>query len=86
MMKSINNKKKCSIRKGNRNKNMILFLMLLVLISLPGEVKCFDIDSVSSFILWIIGILFILALLGYCNRKKNGYEPIEGNIKPSSKL
>lgn len=70
----------------NKNKNLILFFMMIIIISLPGNVKCFDMEDFSSFILWLIVILFTLAGLGYWSRKNSGYEPIDNNIKSTSKL
>ena len=68
-------------------KSNIFYLILLLLISLPGKVKCFDIEKCSTFILYIIFILFFLAILGNYNIKKKGYQQInDGTIKNSTKL
>lgn len=68
------------------NKSLLFFLLIIVFISLPGKVKCFDSDTVSSFILWVIFILFTLAMIGYWNKRRNGYEPIDNSIRNSTKL
>ena len=68
-------------------KSNIFYLILLLLISLPGKVKFFDIEKCSTFILYIIFILFFLAILGNYNIKKKGYQQInDGTIKNSTKL
>ena len=68
-------------------KSNIFYLTLLLLVSLPGKVKCFDIEKCSSFILYLIFILFFLALLGNYNIKRKGYQQInDGTIKNSTKL
>lgn len=68
------------------NKSLLFFLLIIVFISLPGKVKCFDSDTVSSFILWVIFILFTLAMIGYWNKRRNGYELIDNSIRNSTKL
>ena len=68
-------------------KSYLFYLTLILLVSLPGKVKCFDIEKCSSFILYIIFILFFLAILGNYNIKKRGYQQInDGTIKNSTKL
>ena len=68
------------------NKSYLYLITMLLIISLPGKVKCFDIEQCSSFILYLLIILFILALLGNYNIKKKGYQQINDNIKNSTKL
>ena len=65
---------------------IIYYLTVILFISLPGEVKCFDIEQFSSFILYLLVILFILALLGNYSKRKRGYMPINDTIQNSTKL
>ena len=67
-------------------KSYLYYFTLLLIISLPGTVKCFDIEDCSSLILWILFILLFLAILGNYNIKKKGYEQINDTIKNSTRL
>ena len=69
-----------------RNKAYLYFITMILIISLPGKVKCFDIEKCSSFILYVLFISFFLALLGNYNIKKKGYHQIDGIIQNSTKL
>ena len=64
----------------------LYYLTIILIISLPGKVKCFDIEQCSSFILYLLIILFFLALLGNYNIRKRGYLPINDTIQNSTKL
>ncbi len=64
----------------------LYYLTIILIISLPGKVKCFDIEQCSSFILYLLIILFFLALLGNYNIRKRGYIPINDKIQNSTKL
>ena len=67
-------------------KSYLYYLSIILIISLPGKVKCFDIESCSSFILWVLFILLFLAILGNYSVKKKGYRQINDTIKNSTKL
>ena len=68
-------------------RNLIIYYLTIILfISLPEKVKCFDIEQCSSFLLYLLVILFILALLGNYNKRKRGYIPINDTIQNSTKL
>ena len=71
-------------------KLFIYFITIIIVISLPNEVKCLgfgiDLETFSAIIFWIIIILFILACIGYYSRKKRGYEPLNKSIKSGNKL
>ena len=64
----------------------LYYFTILLIISLPGKVNCFDVEKCSSFILYLLFILFFLALLGNYNVKKRGYQKIDGSIQNSTKL
>ena len=67
-------------------KSYIYYLTILLIISLPEKVNCLDIESCSSFILWVLFILLFLAILGNYSVKKKGYRQINDTIKNSTKL
>ena len=66
------------------------FITIIILISLPNEVKCLGLgiglETFSAIIFWLIVILFILAGIGYHSRKKRGYEPLNKSLKIENKL
>ena len=64
----------------------LYYLTIILIISLPAKVKCFDIEQCSKFILYLLFILFFLAILGNYNIKKKGYHQINDTIKNSIKL
>ena len=62
------------------------YIKILILISFPLGIKCFDIEQCSSFILGVLFILFFLALLGNYSIKRKGYKKINETITISTKL
>ena len=62
------------------------FFFIMLIFLLPSKVKCFDIEEGSSICLYIIFIVFILALLGQYSIKKKGYNLVNEKIKISTKL
>ena len=62
------------------------FIKLIILISFPVKIKCFDVEQCSSLILCVFFILFFLALLGNYSIKRKGYKKINDTIKLSTKL
>ena len=62
------------------------YMKLIILISFPIKIKCFDKEICSSFILCLLLILFILALLGNYSLKRKGYKKLNDTIKLSTKL
>ena len=69
------------------NKEKIMkYIQIIILISFPIEIKCFDIEQCSSFILCVLFILFFLALLGNYSIKRKGYKKINDSITISTKL
>ena len=73
----------------NKSKNdiyLLNYIRILIMISFPVKIKCFDIEQCSSFIICVLFILFILALLGNYSIKRKGYKKINDSIKLSTKL
>ena len=69
------------------NKERIMkYIKILIIISFPVEIKCFDLEQCSSFILCVLFILFFLALLGNYSIKRKGYKKINDTINISTKL
>ena len=68
------------------DKRILNYMKLIILISFPIEIKCFDVEKCSSFILCLLLILFILALLGDYSLKRKGYKQLDDSIKLSTKL
>ena len=62
------------------------YMKLIILISFPIKIKCFDKEICYSFILCLLLILFILALLGNYSLKRKGYKKLNDTIKLSTKL
>ena len=69
-----------------RKKLYLYYFTFLLIISLPEKVKCFDIEECSSFIIYLLFILFFLAILGNYSKKKKGYQKIDDSIQNSTKL
>ena len=73
----------------NKSKNdiyLLNYIRILIMISFPVKIKCFDIEQCSSFIICVLFILFFLALLGNYSIKRKGYKKINDSIKLSTKL
>ena len=70
----------------NNQKRFLYYLAILIALSLPGKVYCLDVEQCSSFILYILFVLFFLALLGNYKIKRDGYMQINDKIKSSTKL
>ena len=74
---------------SNKSKKSIYLLnciRILIMISFPVQIKCFDIEQCSSLIICVLFILFFLALLGNYSIKRKGYKKINDSIKLSTKL
>ena len=76
---------------GNSNKSkkdsyLLNYIRILIIISFPVKIKCFDIEQCSSFIICVLFILFFLALLGNYSIKRKGYKKINDQIQLSTKL
>ena len=67
-------------------KDLLNYIRILVMISFPVKIKCFDVEQCSSFIICVLFILFFLALLGNYSIKRKGYKKINDSIKLSTKL
>jgi Ni,Fe-hydrogenase I cytochrome b subunit len=50
--------------------SLLKFIFIITLTSMPGYVKCDPIETISSFILFILVVLFICAGIGYCSRRE----------------
>ena len=66
------------------NQKLFYYINILIIVSFPLKIKCFDKEQCSSFILCII---FISLCLGNYSLKKKGYKKINNEtIKISTKL
>ena len=52
----------------NSKKNLLKFIFIITLISMPNYVKCDTMETISSFILFILFVLFACAGIGYWSR------------------
>ena len=74
------------VNKSKKDSILYNYIKILIIISFPVKIKCFDIEQCSSIILCILFILFFLALLGNYSIKRKGYKKINETIKLSTKL
>ena len=72
--------------KSKKDSYLLNYIRILIIISFPVKIKCFDIEQCSSFILCLLFILFFLALLGNYSIKRKGYKKINDQIQLSTKL
>ena len=72
--------------KSKKDSYLLNYIRILIIISFPVKIKCFDIEQCSSFIICVLFILFFLALLGNYSIKRKGYKKINDSIKLSTKL
>ena len=72
--------------KSKKSIYLLNYIRILIMISFPVKIKCFDIEQCSSFIICVLFILFFLALLGNYSIKRKGYKKINDSIKLSTKL
>ena len=72
--------------KSKKDSYLLNYIRILIIISFPAKIKCFDIEQCSSFIICVLFILFFLALLGNYSIKRKGYKKINDSIKLSTKL
>ena len=68
------------------NNILLYYINLIIFLSFPLKIKCFDKEQCSSFILCIIFISFFLACLGNYSLKKKGYKKIKDSIYLSTKI
>ena len=72
--------------KSKKSIYLLNYIRILIMISFPVKIKCFDIEQCSSFIICVLFILIFLALLGNYSIKRKGYKKINDSIKLSTKL
>ena len=72
--------------KSKKHIYLLNYIIILIIISFPVKIKCFDVEQCSSFIICVLFILFFLALLGNYSIKRKGYKKINDSIKISTKL
>jgi hypothetical protein len=64
--------KEIRARNLNNNNRLVYFMLFIVVISLPGSVKCDMGETISSMILFFLIALFICAGLGWWSRRQEG--------------
>ena len=74
------------LNKSKDDIRILNFIKLIILISFPVKIKCFDVEQCSSLILCVFFILFFLDILGNYSIKRKGYKKINDTIKLSTKL